>query len=250
MRLIVPKALLLQTAQIMQSRLGGLVGREIVHIPFSRRTNTASKMVQLYSNLHREILSTGGIILTSHEHILSFDLSWQQRLVDTKLAETQEMVEFQSWLTSHRRDVLDDFTLGVKTQLIYPSGPQVSVDGHPHRWECAQRLLELTEDYLPALQGEFNQQMELVQRPGGYPIIYIFGKEVEDALIIRIIGQISHGRTSFLRSPTAVSRTQTENIRRVMLDEKLEPKLFGQVLEYFADDHSARAKFLILRGSS
>jgi hypothetical protein len=37
-RLIVPKLLLLPTAQMIQSRLGGLVGREIRHIPFSRKT--------------------------------------------------------------------------------------------------------------------------------------------------------------------------------------------------------------------
>lgn len=39
-RLLVPKALLSQAAQILQSRLGGLLGREIIHVPFSRRTPT------------------------------------------------------------------------------------------------------------------------------------------------------------------------------------------------------------------
>lgn len=42
-RLIVPKALLLQTAQTVQSRLGGLVGREVRHVPFSRRTATTPR---------------------------------------------------------------------------------------------------------------------------------------------------------------------------------------------------------------
>ncbi|KAL6161149.1 hypothetical protein ACJBU6_00280 [Exserohilum turcicum] len=34
-RVVVPRALLLQTAQAMQAKLGGLVNRELVHVPFS-----------------------------------------------------------------------------------------------------------------------------------------------------------------------------------------------------------------------
>ncbi|KAI9034784.1 uncharacterized protein KD926_005580 [Aspergillus affinis] len=39
-RLLVPKALTTQTAQVLRDRLGGLVGKELIHIPFSRRTPT------------------------------------------------------------------------------------------------------------------------------------------------------------------------------------------------------------------
>ena len=95
-RLIVPKALLLQTAQTMQSRLGGLVGREIRHIPFSRRTLTTANMLRLYSEHHREILRCCGVILTTPEHILSYKLSGLQCLADSRLKEAQEMVKFQS----------------------------------------------------------------------------------------------------------------------------------------------------------
>lgn len=123
--LIVPKALTLQTAQTVQARLGGLVGREILHIPFSRRTPTTPDMLHLYSRLHSEALISCGIILTVPEHMLSFKLSGLLRLADSKLTEAFEMIKFQTWLTDICRDVLDesDFTLAVKTQLIYPSGP-------------------------------------------------------------------------------------------------------------------------------
>ena len=172
-RLIVPKALLLQTAQTLQSRLGGLVGREIRHIPFSRRTLTTPNMLQLYSGLHREILHCCGVILTTPEHILSYKLSGLQRLTDLRLKEAQEMVEFQSWLTGTCRDVLDesDFTLAVKTQLIYPSGPQISVDGHPYRWKVAQMLLSLVEDHLPNLQRDFPRSIEVIKRSYGFPMV-------------------------------------------------------------------------------
>lgn len=134
-RLIVPKALLLQTAQTIQLRLGGLIGREIRHVPFSRRTPTSPAMRQLYTELHEEIRQGCGVILATPDHVLSYKLSGLQRLSNSKLDEARDMITFQSRLTTICRDVFDesDFTLAVKTQLIYPSGAQRHVDGHPHR---------------------------------------------------------------------------------------------------------------------
>ncbi|KAL1989090.1 hypothetical protein VTN96DRAFT_5853 [Rasamsonia emersonii] len=71
-RLIVPKALLTQTAQIIQSRLGGLVGREIRHIPFSRKRSSSCDTTHAYESLHEEFLHQSGIILTLPDHVLSF----------------------------------------------------------------------------------------------------------------------------------------------------------------------------------
>ena len=62
-RLLVPNALLSQTAQTLQSRLGGLLGREILHIPFSRRTPTTTHHLNEYRRLHEDVLNRSGIIL-------------------------------------------------------------------------------------------------------------------------------------------------------------------------------------------
>lgn len=121
-RLVVPKALLLQSAQVVQSRIGGLVGREIRHIPFSRRTPSTDEILRLYRDLHKEIREASGVLLTTSDHMLSFKLSGLQRLVDSKTSEAETMIRFQETLTQFSRDVIDesDFTLAVKTQLIYP----------------------------------------------------------------------------------------------------------------------------------
>jgi hypothetical protein len=249
-RLVVPKALLLQTAQIVQSRLGGLVGREIRHIPFSRRTLTTTNMLRLYSAHHREILRCCGVILTTPEHILSYKLSGLQRLADSRLNEAQEMVTFQSWLTDTCRDVLDesDFTLAVKTQLIYPSGPQISVDGHPHRWEVAQTLLSLVEDHLPDLQRDFPRSIEVVKRPGGFPMVHFLRTDVEDALHHRVINDICDGRISFLRLADATLPVSKREIKRVLSEDKLDPKLIKRVSALFADKSSARKNIFLVRG--
>ncbi|KAF8867182.1 hypothetical protein BDZ45DRAFT_609382 [Acephala macrosclerotiorum] len=249
-RLVVPKALLLQTAQTVQSRLGGLVGREIRHIPFSRRTLTTPNMLQLYSAHHREILRCCGVILTTPEHILSYKLSGLQRLADSRLDEAREMVTFQSWLTDTCRDVLDesDFTLAVKTQLIYPSGPQISVDGHPHRWEVAQILLSLVEDHLPDLQRDFPRSIEVIKRSGGFPMVHFLRTDVEDVLCYRIINDICDGRIPFLRLAASTSPVSKREIKRVLSDDNLDRKLIEQVSVLFADRSSARKNILLVRG--
>ncbi|KAH7323576.1 hypothetical protein BKA65DRAFT_511056 [Rhexocercosporidium sp. MPI-PUGE-AT-0058] len=247
-RLIVPKALLLQTAQTVQSRLGGLVGREIRHIQFSRRTLTTPNMLRLYAAHHHEILQCCGVILTTPEHILSYKLSGLQRLADSKFDEAREMVKFQSWLTDTCRDVLDesDFSLAVKTQLIYPSGPQITVDGHPHRWGAAQILLSLVEDHLPDLQRDFPQSIEVVKRQGGFPMIHLLRRDVEDALLHRIIEDICDGRISFLR--VANSTASRHDIKRVLSQENLDFELMDHVLGLFSDKTSARKTILLIRG--
>lgn len=136
-RMIVPRALLLQTAQILQSRLGGLVGREICHLPFQRKTPTDTPTVQAYGSIHKRIIHRSGVMLCLPENILSFKLSGVQALFDGRLESARSLVATQSWLDEVSRDVIEesDFTLAVKTQLIYPSGPQLPMDGHPHRWK-------------------------------------------------------------------------------------------------------------------
>ncbi|KAL6903326.1 hypothetical protein GGI43DRAFT_433343 [Trichoderma evansii] len=183
-RLIVPKALLFQTAQIIQSRLGGLVGRIIRHIPFTRRSPANTETLERYQALHRSTLESGGVMLCLPEHILSFKLSDLQHLADNQSQTAQKMVQIQQWLDKLCRDILDksDFTLSVKTQLIYPSGPQTAVDGHPHRWLVVEELLSLVEGHAERLEKEFPDGVEVVRRHGGYPIIYFLRPEPEDSL--------------------------------------------------------------------
>lgn len=249
-RLVVPKALLLQTAQTVQSRIGGLVGREIRHIPFSRRTSTTPDMLRLYAAHHKEILHNCGVILTTPEHILSYKLSGLQRLTDSKINEAREMVNFQSWLTDNCRDVLDesDFTLAVKTQLIYPSGPQISVDGHPQRWQVAQIMLSLVEDHLPYLQLHFRQSIEVVKRPGGFPMIHFLRTDVEDALHDLIINDICEGRVSLLRPEHPSSFVTKYYIKHVLSDDNLNHELIDKVSAFYKDQISARKTLLLVRG--
>jgi hypothetical protein len=249
-RLIVPKPLLLPTAQMIQSRLGGLVGREIRHIPFSRRTKPHPETLQLYKNLHQDMLQLHGVVLNAPEHVLSYKLSGLQHLADCKLKTAHEMIDFQSWLGSTCRDILDesDVSLAVKTQLIYPSGEQTIVDGHPHRWQVAQSLLSLVKDHLPELQRMFPRSIEVIERNHGYPMIHFLQSDVEEDLHRRIIDDICTGRTAFLRFADSTSPGHYPEIRRVFLDTQLNDKIFKRVTALFADKNIASKNMLLVRG--
>lgn len=250
LRLIVPKALLPQTAQTVQTRLGGLVGREIRHIPFTRRTPTTPNMLNLYSSHHHEMHRYCGIILTAPEHILSYKLSGLQRLADSRITEAQQLIQFQSWLACTCRDILDesDFTLAVKTQLIYPSGPQTSVDGHPYRWEVAQMLLSLIESHLPELQHNLPQSIAVVKRLHGFPMVCFLNTGAEKILQRRLIDDICEGRTSLLRLANSTSRMNKMEIKHVLSKENIDLELIKRVSRFFVDKNSSFKKILLVRG--
>ncbi|KUL85151.1 hypothetical protein ZTR_06218 [Talaromyces verruculosus] len=163
-RLLVPNALLSQTAQILQSRLGGLLGREITHIPFSRRTPTTENHIREYGKLHEEMGNSGGIILAIPEHVLSFKLCGLQRVSDKKISEAKQMVAIQGWMDRNCRDILDecDFTLATKTQLVYPSGTLLNVDGHPDRWKVTESILDLVAHHVRDLAQLYPQSIDVI----------------------------------------------------------------------------------------
>src|SRR3954463_5960819 len=131
LRVVVPKPLLLQTAQLLHGRLGGLVGRELRHVPFSRKTPTQSNTIKTFYDIHREIQKCSGVMLALPEHLLSFMLSGLQRLSDGHINEASSMIKVQAYLNKISRFILDecDNILALRTQLIYPSGAQKVVDG-------------------------------------------------------------------------------------------------------------------------
>ncbi|OCT51497.1 hypothetical protein CLCR_07876 [Cladophialophora carrionii] len=200
-RVVVPKALLLQTAQLLQSRLGGLLGRELCHVPFSRRTPCTSDHLQAYARIHRSTLNCSGVIIALPEHLMSFMLSGQQRLLDGKIEEATRMIKLQRWLSGVSRDVFDesDFTMAVKTQLIYPSGPQVTVNGGNYRWETIQTVLRLVFSHLDVLERSYESSIQVVRRPmGGFPFIYFLRPDVQHALMQLIVAEVCSGHTSLL----------------------------------------------------
>lgn len=249
-RVVVPKALLLQTAQLLHARLGGLLGRELRHIPFSRKTPTDQETTKAFLKIHKDMMSASGIMISLPEHIMSFMLSGMQRVSDNRIAEATSMINIQGWMRKVCRDVLDesDFTLAVKTQLIYPSGQQTTVDGQPRRWEIPETLLGLVEKHIWSLKREYPRSLDVVNRPvGGFPLIYFLRKDAEDALISLIVNDIMRGHTSILPMQDC-STPERQAIRNYIITAVVRPRTMTMIDTVFPDKPIAKQTLHLLRG--
>ncbi|EEP82369.1 conserved hypothetical protein [Uncinocarpus reesii 1704] len=194
-------------------------------------------------------MRASGIILGVPDHILSFKLSGLQRLSDSKLYEARKMVQIQSWMDRTCRDILDecDFTLAVKTQLIYPSGSLLPVDGHPYRWEVIQTVLSFVTHHLRDLARDFPKSIDILERTAsGFPVTYFLRKDVEKALVLRIVEDVCHGRVSSL--PIEDCMADLGAIRRFISQEVVDHLDTERVSTLFLDLPKARKTLYILRG--
>ena len=251
-RVVVPNPLLLQTAQVLQAQLGGLLGREITHVPFLRKTSTNPETIRTYFNIHKEVGASSGVMIAFPEHMLSFMLSGLQRLRDSRLSEANQMITIQKkWMQEVCGDILDEcvFTLAVRTQLIYPYGLQkTTVDGHLHRWETAKALLRLVEGHFGNLQRDFPGSIEVVRKPqGGFPMIYFLRKDVEDALIALLVKNISRGQTSIVPTKEC-SQSDRLAIKQFISEANVRPAVTERIRQLFPDKPSAQQNIYLLRG--
>ncbi|KAL3481036.1 hypothetical protein BJX99DRAFT_254014 [Aspergillus californicus] len=247
-RLVVPDSLLLQTAQMIQSRLGDLVGREILHIPFARRSPTGPDSIRKYRAFHEETLQRYGIMLTIPQHVLSFRLNGFQCLEDSRSESADAIFSTQSWMADVCRDVIDecDFSLAVKTQLIYPSGSQALVDGHPQRWKIAHLLLSMVQSLALELQSLFPASIKVVERPnGGFPFIYILRYHVEEQLLQMLVDELCSERSPILAS----CRTRDWQIlKRFILHTDKDDGVVDTVRTGFEDQEATLKILFLLRG--
>ena len=251
LRVIVPKALLLQTAQILQARLGGLLGREIRHVPFSRKTPTDYDTIKLYGKLHVDVLKSSGVMLCLPEHLLSFRLSGIQRLLDERQNEAKQMIQVDNWMKRLSRDVLDecDVTLAVRTQLIYPSGSLNTLDGHPHRWQTAETLLGLITGHLWSLQERYPRGIEVHYRlGGGFPVIYLLRREAEEGLLTCLLNDVCSGRISAV-PVRECSKSDRQVIRQFLSQPKVRHGIAERIDKIFVNSQPTAKKVLyLLRG--
>ncbi|RBR10600.1 hypothetical protein FVER53590_12130 [Fusarium verticillioides] len=251
-RVIVPKALLQQTAQLLQARLGGILGRGIRHVPFSRRTPTTEKNMRAYHSIHRDMLKSGGVMICQPEHQMSFMLSGRQRLLDEQPAQAGPMIKVQEWLTRVSRDILDesDYTLAVRTQLIYPSGAQTTVDGHPHRWLVVEAVLRLVDNHLYGLSRSFPHSISVIRRNGGgFPFVFFLRQDVEDELVRRLTADICHGAGGILPlTEQAMAAKDRVAVKNFLMHGRPNAANIERIRNLSPDKPSLRQSVYLLRG--
>ncbi|PBP24232.1 hypothetical protein BUE80_DR004858 [Diplocarpon rosae] len=248
LRVIVPKPLLVQTAQLLHARLGGLIGRELRHIPFSRQTPTNAATVKAFRKIHEDVQRSSGIVIALPENLLSFKLSGLQRLSEGRNKEAVDMIDTEQWLSHRARDIIDecDSILALRTQLIYPSGAQKAVDGHPVRWEIAEALLGRVNGHLHNLQLKFPQSIEFRKGKFGFPAVFFLRPDVENELMKRLVSDICSGQTSIF--PADCSRIDREMIGNFISKERPKQRVTTHINNIFKEKPALRQAIYLLRG--
>lgn len=241
-RVVVPRNSLYQTAQLLHLRLGGLLGRELRHLPFNRRTASNEDDIETYAEIHSYLLQSSGILISRPDSILSFKLSGLQRLADNENRMAEKMIHMQKWLNRNCRDILDesDYQLSVRTQLIYSSGAQETIDGNPNRWEIIEELLHAVEINVEELQTDYPDSIDVVRRDGiGFPFISMVRDDVEEALVKRLISASCEGQSSIFPSILQWSEDERQILKQFLCD-KAPPE---HVVSYITQDASQHRAF-------
>jgi hypothetical protein len=160
------------------------------------------------------------------------------------------MIEAQNWIDRYARDVLDecDVSLAIKTQLIYPSGSQMNVDGHPLRWQTIEAVLRLVHLYIPGLQNEFPCSIEIVSRANsGCPFIYFLRRDAEDRLISYLVDAIGDGKTTIIPC-TEYPDKDKESLKKFIGSPLVPSALYSRIKDLFRGKLHLLKVVYLLRG--
>ena len=95
-RVIVLKSLATQMSDTLAVRLGGLLGRPIYFMPFTRKIKLTTAVVRQIQVLQETCKSSRGIFLAQPEHILSFKLMGIERLTAGDFQIASSLLKAQS----------------------------------------------------------------------------------------------------------------------------------------------------------
>lgn len=184
-RVIVTKPQVKQMRQILISKLAGLVGRRVYHLPISRDVRLDSSAMQTVWQMVRECKEEGGVLLVQPEQLLSFQLMAleQQTVLDSQIG--PELLTLQTWLDDNSRDIIDesDENFSTKFELVYTMGQQRPIEHSPARWALTQQVLSLIRPLADEIHSESPKSLKIHDWHGKtwrFPIIRlldVFGGE-------------------------------------------------------------------------
>ncbi len=204
-RVVTLKPLSNQMFQLLVSRLSGLVNRPIFYVPISRNLRMNTSLVRTIKGLYERCIAEGGVLVVQPEHILSLKLMnidtllGPQRISDEdESSMADELGPLQDWVSEVSRDILDesDEILHVRYQLIYTTGEQMPVNGHPNRWTTIQQVFSRLQSHAKQLHASFPNMFAVDARLGGFPIVCILDPRIFHRISSLIINDALEGAVS------------------------------------------------------
>ncbi|KAK1708175.1 uncharacterized protein BDZ83DRAFT_768810 [Colletotrichum acutatum] len=194
-RAIVAKAQSKQMAQMLDATLGGgLIQRQVFHMPFSRALNIGLSEAKTIHTLFKRCMKSKGVLLIQPEHILSFQLMGVETAIAGKADISQSLIRSQHFLDKFSRNIVDesDENFNVKFELVYTMGSQQPVEHSPNRWVCIHEVLGVMRRFLPAAREADPTSIEVSScRNGRFPRTRILREGARDTLLNLVARHLS-----------------------------------------------------------
>lgn len=191
LRIIVLKPLLRQSVDILSQRLGGLLNRQIYHVPFSRRTRLDQDSLKTLRKIFDECKEKRGILIVLPEQVLSFRLAG----LDLESDIASDLIRLEQETQDQCQTIIDesDEVLDPKFQLVYTRGNQQNVDGEADRWEVIQHVLGLIEGQAATLQSQNHRPLYIDQQEIRFPLLHFLKADAPALLLEKVIEAIIGG---------------------------------------------------------
>lgn len=209
-RVIVGKPQAKQIAQMLISKLGGMLNRRIYYLLVSRSLRLDRRGADTIDQICREYKKNSSILLVYPEHILSFQLIGLERYITGDESVSRLLLRTQELFDQCSRDIVDksDENFSVKFELIYTIGIQRQIDISPDRQISIQQVLDLVNEIAPTVANELLHLLEIRRTSRGqFPRIRILYLDAIEPLLDKIGKKIyTTGLAGFpiYRQPPAV----------------------------------------------
>lgn len=234
---------------MLVAKLGGMLGRRIYQMPFSRNLRLSTGDAQAIRQIYDQCIAERGVLLIQPEHILSFKLMAIECVLIGEKETARSLLETQQFFDRVSVDCVDesDENFSVKFELIYTMGEQQSIEFAPERWLIIQRVLARLALVAAQVKTELPEAVDIQDKADGkYPRIRFLRADGADRslqLLSELVVRLGIGIPSRSQSPA----TQ-EAIIRYITKTDLEIKEVDAVEKSKFWSESTKAPLLLLRG--
>jgi hypothetical protein len=192
-RVVVAKPQSKQMAEMLIAKFGGLLGRRIYYMPFSRSLKLDQSAAETMLDVLKDCRRHGGILLVQPEHILSFRLMAPESYIAGKDSVGKTLMATQDFFDRHSRDIVDesDENFSVRFELIYTMGTQQPIEHSPDRWFLIQQVLDLVQELAPLVAQESPNSIEIHNgTAGAFPRVRLLRTDATKTLMLRVTAHI------------------------------------------------------------
>lgn len=248
-RVVVAKPQSKQMLQMLVAKLGGMLGRRVYQMPFSRNLRLSTSDARMIRQIYEDCISNRGVLLIQPEHILSFKLMAIECVLTDQKETSRSLLSTQAFFDRVSVDCVDesDENFSVKFELVYTMGEQQSIEFAPERWSIIQDVLTPLARVAAQVKKELPEAVDIQDvGDGRYPRIRFLRNDAANRglhLLAKAVVELGIGVPTRLQSPA-----MQEAIFRYITEADLNADAINVVENSKFWTEATRSPLLLLRG--